>query len=372
MVQIPFYRASIDSREEELIKECLNNANSQMVSTLERDICDFFGSKFAVTSTNGTTAMHLALCAMNIKRGDKIICSVNSYPNVVEVIRHFDAEPILVDIDADSFNISVAEFEKTLEIHKHKKLKAAFISHVAGFPAQMDEIYALAKKWDIKIIDDARRAMGAKYKGKLIGAMDSFISCFQMNPQAKNAVATVGFFITNDAEIERRAKIIRNNALKANSDLDYIYDVEEIGEKCDLNAIAAAYGVAQLEKTPSFIARRKKIAQIYRKELANCPHITLPKHDENHIYTQFIIKIDKNRDDFARKLQEFGIKTALHYIPIHLLSYYKRKYGYKVNDFPNALKNYSQVLSIPMYAALSDDEAHYVCDKIKEIAKNRV
>ena len=100
--------------------------------------------------------------------------------------------------------------------------------------------------------------------------------------------------------------------------------------------------------------------------------MTLPSESEEHIYTQFIIKIDKNRDDFAKELISRGVSVSLHYVPVHLLSYYKNKYNYKVNDFPNALKNYQQILSLPIYTALSDDEVLYVCEKIKEIANNRV
>ena len=373
-MEIPFFRAKIDENEENLIKEALYNNGANMVQRFEKSVCDFFGSKYCVSSTNGTTAMHLALCAMDIKRADKIICSVNSYPNVAEVIRHFDAEPVLVDVEDDGFNISIKGLEKVLKANENnKKLRAAFISHVGGYYANMTEIYALAKKYGIKVIDDASRAMGATWEGKKVGSIrDSYISCFQINSQSHDAVATVGFFVTNDEHIEKRAKLIRQNALIYNdSNLNYIYDVTEIGQKYDLNAIAAGFGEAQLLKTPSFIARRKKIAALYHKLLKNCPHVTLPRHDDTHIYTQFIIKIDKNRDDFARKLAENGISTALHYIPIHLLSYYKKKYNFKVNDFPNALRNYQQVLSLPMYADLSDQEVEYICQKVIQIAKSR-
>lgn len=377
-MEIPFFRSQIDETEEKLIKEALYNNGANMVGKFEKGICEFFGTQFGVSTTNGTSAMHLALCAMDIKRADKIICSVNSYPNVPEVIRHFDAEPVLVDIDENSFNMSIKGLERALKIHKNKKLKAAFISHTAGICPQMDEIYALAKEYEIKIIDDASRAMGAKYNGKKIGSIkDSLISCFQINPQAQDAVATAGFFVTNDERINERARLVRNNALTLSSidkfgSLTYIYDITEVGQKYDLNSIAAAYALAQLKKTPNFIARRKQIAKMYHEALSDCPHISLPEYSDDYIYTQFIIKIDKNRDDFAKKLKECGIATALHYIPIYLLSYYKKKYNYKVNDFPNALKNYQQVLSLPIYADLSDDEVNYICEKIIKIARNRV
>ena len=241
----------------------------------------------------------------------------------------------------------------------------------------MDAIYALANEYDIKIIDDASRAMGATYKGKLIGNMSSYMSCFQINPQVQHAVATTGIIITNDDEMASRARLIRNHAIINDSfdkdgNLGYMYDVIDIGQKYDLNSLCAAYGIAQFEKLGMFIARRKAIAAIYNEELKNCPHITTPLAKRDHIYNQYIIKIDKNRDSFARELKEMGISTSLHYRPMHLLSYYKTKYHLRVNDFPKALKTYQQILSLPIYAALSDEEALYICNAVKSVAQNRV
>ena len=166
MRDIPFFRPLITDREHELIKETLEKNANYMVENLENNIKDFFGAKHAITTNNGTAAIHLSLCAMDLKRGDKIICSVNAFPSIAQVIRHFDAEPIFVDINEDDFNIDPNDLEKILKAQKHKKLKAAFISHVAGQSADMDAIYALANKYNINIIDDASRAMGATYKGK--------------------------------------------------------------------------------------------------------------------------------------------------------------------------------------------------------------
>lgn len=377
MQEIPFFRPSINEKEFELIKKTLENPNLDMVLSFENDIKAYFNSKFAVTTNNGTAALHLALCAMDIKRGDKIMCSVNSFPSIAEVIRHFDAEPIFVDINENNFNINPKSFEKTIKENIHKKLKAAFITHVAGLSADMDSIYEIAKKYDLKIIDDASRAAGALYNGKIIGSFDeSIISCFQINPQFYKAVATAGFFVTNDEDINKRAKLIRSHAITSNpskdGSLDYIYDVTEIGQRYDLNGICAAYSKAQFEKNNNFIERRKEIAKIYDKELENCPHVTIPVSYKEHIYTQYIVKIDKNRDNFARGLKDQGINVSLHYIPLHLLSYYKQKYGYSVNKFPTALKVYQQVLSLPMFAAMSDDEVYKVCEKVNFVAKNRV
>ncbi len=377
MRDIAFFRPYITEREHELVKESFDKNAVYMVTNLEDNIKKYFGVKHVITTNNGTAANHLALCAMDLKRGDKIICSVNAFPSIAQVIRHFDAEPIFVDIDEDDFNISPTELEKVLKEQKHKKLKAAFITHVAGQSADMDTIYALAKENGIKIIDDASRAMGATYKGKLIGNLDSYMSCFQINPQVQHAIASTGIILTNDDEMAKRARLIRNHAIVNDSfdkdgNLGYVYDVVDIGQKYDLNSLCAAFSIAQFEKLEIFIRRRKEIAAIYNEELKTCPHITTPVIKRDHIYNQYIIKVDKNRDGFARELKDAGIHTGLHYIPLHLLSYYKTKYNLRVNDFPKALKVYQQVLSLPIYAAMSNDEVKYVCDTIKSVAKTRV
>lgn len=377
MRDIPFFRSHITEREHELVNECLDKNAIHMVVDLENKIKEYFGVKHALTTNNGTAAKHLALCAMDLKRGDKIICSVNTFPSVAQVIRHFDAEPIFVDINEDDFNINPVELKKVLKEQNHKKLKAAFITHVGGQSADMDAIYEIAKEFDIKIIDDASRAMGATYDGKLIGTLDSYMSCFQINPQIQNAIASTGIILTNDDEMAKRAKLVRSHAIVTDSfdkdgNLGYVYDVVDIGQKYDLNSLCAAFSIAQFEKLEMFINRRKEIAAIYDEELKDCPHVTTPVIKRDHIYTQYIIKIDKNRDGFARELRDRGVNIGLHYIPLHLLSYYKSKYNLRVNDFPAALKVYQQVLSLPIYAALSNDEVKYICDTIKAVAKTRV
>lgn len=376
MREIPFYKPTITERESELIEEALRSENAtDTVAKFEEKIKEYFGAKFVVTTNNIAAAHHLALSAMDTKRGDKVICSVNSFPSVAQAVRHFDAEPIFVDIDEEDFNISPEALEKVLKEQNHKKLKCAFISHLAGQSARLDEIKAICEKYGIVVLDDANRGIGLAYNGKKVGS-DSFLSCFQTNSRVQNPISTVGFFTTNDEEVYKKAKLLRNYALVNGIDkfgsLSYIYDVVDIGLKYDINAINAAFSIAQLEKTDMLIKRRQEIAHTYDKELAECHNIATPVKKREHIYTQYIIKINKNRDSFARELLERGIHTSLHYIPIHLLSYYKNKYSLKVNDFPNALKAYQQVLSLPIYHRLSDEEVQYICNTVKEISKTRV
>ena len=219
--------------------------------------------------------------------------------------------------------------------------------------------------------------MGLTYKDKRVGSTGSDITTFRFSPQMKNSIASGGVMVTDDEELMKRAKLLRNHAIVSDGwdrygNLGYIYDVVDIGLKYDMNELNAAYSIAQLKKNDKFIQRRLEIAKIYDEELADCPHISTPKKLNNHIYHEYIIKVDKNRDGFAKELRENGIYTALHFIPLHLLSYYKHKYNLRVNDFPNALINYQQILSLPIYPGLDSKDVIYICKKIKEIAKHRV
>lgn len=376
MEKIDFFRPQIDEREKELIQKALENPNStDMVLDFENTIKKYFGVKHAITTNNSTSAKHLALCAMNIKRGDKIICSVNSFPDIAEVIRHFDAEPVFVDINEDDFNIDPVKFEEAIIAHKSKKLKCAFITHVAGQAADMDAIYDIANNHDIDIIDDGSVALGATYKGKKIGSLKSKISCFKINAQFNINISTAGFMITNDDEIAKRAMLLRNHGIVNNSskndDLGYVYDIVDIGMKYSLCTLDAGFCLSQFKKVDGFIKKRREIAAIYNERLKNCPHVTLPINKGEHAFCQYIIKIDKNRDSFARDLGELGISTSLHYIPLNLLSYYKNKYNLKVNAFPSALKTYQVVLSLPIFADLKLNEIEYICDGILKTAHAR-
>ncbi|MDR0579957.1 MAG: DegT/DnrJ/EryC1/StrS family aminotransferase [Campylobacteraceae bacterium] len=379
MKEIPFFKPFISKTEIELVTKVLDSDEKpDKAEKLEANIKKYIGAKYAIATFNGTSAMHLAMCALDLKRGDKFICSVNSAPAVAEVVRHFDAEPIFVDINEDDFNISIDKLSDTLAKQAQKKLKGLFISHMAGQPSDLDLIYELAKKYRVKVVDDGMNALGAVYKGKKLGSfmLDSEISCFRFSPQLKHSIAGGGIMITSNEELNDRAKLLRNHAIVDENwdkfgNLGYIYDVVDIGLKYDINELNAAYVLGQLSKIDKFIERQKEIADIYNKELSNCPHVKIPIKKRDHIYTQYIIKVDKNRDGFAKALKEAGIFTGLHYIPLHLLSYYKSKYGLKVNDFPTALINYQQILSLPIYAAMSNDDVLYVCEQIKNIAKNR-
>ncbi|MEA3354251.1 MAG: DegT/DnrJ/EryC1/StrS aminotransferase family protein [Campylobacterota bacterium] len=372
---IPFFKPTIDEEEFKLVKDVLENelTSSSKVEELEKEIADFIGVKHAIATNNATSALHLALSAMELKRADKVLMSVNSFVNLPETVRHFDAEPVFIDIESNGFNIDLDKLEAYLEENNSKKLRALILTFVAGAIPDLNRVYQIGKKYNILIIEDATSALGAMYHDQMVGSLEADMTIFSTNySNSKSAISRGGFIVTSDESIANRAKLLRTHAINTTFDaygnLDYIYDVVDIGYKYDMTELEAAFSLAQFYKTNAFCERRQEIAKIYDEQLSDVKHIIRPAYDEEHIFSQYIIKITKNRDGFARALKEEGVSTGLHYIPLHLLTYYKKKYKLKITAYGNALSNYGQILSLPIYPSMSDDDVIYVCDTIKKVS----
>ncbi len=369
---ILFFKSSIDDKEISSISDALQNNTSSKIEEFEDSFKRYIGVNNAITVINASAAITLALSAIDIKRGDKVIMSVNSSVNAPEAVRHFDSEPIFIDIAPNSYNIDLDKFESYLEENNSKKVRAAIINFVAGELVDLDRLYNLCKKYNIILIEDASSALGATFDDELVGNLNADMTIFSMNQASnKNATSRCGIIVTNDDEIASRARLLRTHGIASdydeNGDLDYLYDVVDMGYKFDISELEAAFNIAQLKKTNQFIGRRVDIANLYTQRLSGLKHVKIPMFCEDQIYTQFIVEIDKNRDAFARELKENGISTGLHYVPLHLLTYYKNKYKLKIMAYPNALNSYGKILSLPIYAAMTDEDVNYVCDKIIEI-----
>lgn len=375
MRTVPFFMPEIGEAESQEILSALSGKECK-VALLEERFKQYVGAKHAISTADGTSAMHLCLCAIDLKRGDKVICSVNCHPFVPEVIRHFDAEPIFVDVSESDFNLLPEKCEEILEKNDSKKLRGIIVSHVGGRLADVESFYKLGKKYGIKIIEDATHAMGLEHGGKKVGALGADATIFSFMPDRFQCVANGGMIVTNDNELAKQATLLRYHAItrpeEASEHPEYIYDVVDIGNKYDLTQISAAFCLAQLKRLDKALARRREIAAIYDRELASLQHLSIPPRTRESSFFAYIVKIDKNRDGFAKELKERGIQTGLHFIPLHLLSYYKSKYALKVNHFPCALRNYQQVLSLPIHPSLSDEEVLYICEQIKIVDKGRV
>jgi len=372
-MKVPFYRPDIGPKERNKVEEVLEGDAEFVVEDLESNFEHYIGFGRALATSHGTAALHLAMLAIDLKRGDKVLCSVNAFPAVPEVVRHFDAEPIFIDINEWTMNMDIDKLESYLEANSAKKLKAVIVSHIAGQPMDLERLYRIAKIYNVKIVEDASDALGATYKGQKIGSTGADITCFSFSPHMKQTVSNGGMLVTDDEEMMERATLLRNHAMVRDEDsLGYIYDVVDIGSKYTMSPIEAAFNDAFISHQDKVIERQKAIAARYNERLKATHHITLPEVHRDHAFSNYIIKVDKNRDSFARDLLAKGIETGLHYIPLHLMSYYKSKYNLRINDFPVALRVFQQVLSLPIFGSMTDKEVDFVCDTVIALAKSRV
>lgn len=374
MMEIPFHKYVSELAEHSNVSDVLDGEDIDQVALFEEDFAEYVGSEYALSTASGTAALHLAMLALDLKRGDRVVCSVNTHPAVPEVVRHFDAEPVFIDIDEENFHLDLDKLQVYLDEHANKKLKAIIVTLLGGANFDLPRLYKMANEHDIKVVIDASEALGSSFEGEKIGSVYADITCFDFSPHLKENVCSGGMLVTDDEEIYERAKLFANHGIKKEeSSLDYIYDVVDIGNDYRLSPLDAAYLRAWIERAEANIQRQQEIAAVYNKELADVEHVEVPKIDDaDFSYNLYMVKIDKNRDSFALDMLKEGVHTGLHYIPLHLLSYYKSKYELRVNDFPKALRYYQQILSLPIYPTMSDEEVQYVCDVIKKVAKTKV
>ncbi|WP_104721642.1 DegT/DnrJ/EryC1/StrS family aminotransferase [Helicobacter mesocricetorum] len=376
MKKIPYFIPDITEVEKSTIAKVLENPSDDIVCEFEEEFKKYINVKYAISAVSGSAAFHLCLFAMDIKRGDKIICSVNCHPMFPEMIRHFDAEPIFVDIQEDTFEISFDKAQAIIQNNISKKLRAIVISHIAGQVCEMECFYQLAQKYNIKVIEDATMALGLTHKGIKIGNHKSYATIFSIVLDSFNPVAQAGVLTTEDEKLANAAILLRYHGIVSERVTSmrpqYLYDVIGIGNKYNISYLDTALCMGQLRRIGFIIKKRQEIAKHYIQSLKNAPHLSMPVVKREHIFFHFIIKIDKNRDHFAKELKDCGIETALHFVPLHLLTYYKSKYGLRISDFPISLKNYQQILSLPIYSAMSEEDVDYVCKQVLRLANGRV
>jgi len=373
MSTIPFYKNPVEKIEGVHMTQALSGDCQKLITDFEKDFSKYIGVDHAVSTINASTAMHLALCAVDIKRGDKIVCSINAHPSIPSIIRQFDAEPIFVDIEEDTFNIDLEQLQETLKERKAKKLRGIIISYIGGQTPDLDKLYQIIRKSKIFVIEDCTNTMGATFNRQRIGSFNADMSIFSFMPFRKDIPAQGAMLVTNDDDLHERAILMKNHAIKKdqNTILSYVHDVVDIGCDYNMTGIDAAYCRTIFDHLDADIKRRREIAAKYNKTLGVLPHVIIPKATEEHIYHSYIIKIDKNRDDFAKEMLKDSIETDVHYMPIHMTKYYREKYEMKIMDFPVALRTYGTILSLPVYPQLTDAEVDTIIEAVKKTANNR-
>jgi dTDP-4-amino-4,6-dideoxygalactose transaminase len=362
---IPFRKVTIPPTLISRIESAVETGSMEASAALESSVAQAVDMPYALSTSSSTAALHLAMCALDLKRGDKVLCPINAFVDLPEVVRHFDAEPVFVDVLPGSYAIDPDKLDEAARNIQGKKLRAVIVNHPAGRPAPMEAIRRVADTYNLKVIEDATEMMGSPHIGRY-----SDMAVLGFGSKIDNTIDG-GVLLMHDEEYYRRGKLLRNHGMVYTSDeTRYLYDVLDIGCQYRMSEFAAVYCQELFAHNAETVARRREIAERYYAALGSLNNITLPERSDDHLYTQFIVTVGTNRDTFARKLREQGVEVSVQYIPLNFTQYYKEKYALKVFDFPAALDGYQKMMSLPIYADMRDDEVAYVCDAVRTIAKS--
>ena len=358
-MEIPFVdlKRQYDLIKEEInikINEVLQNTHfilGENVEIFEKEFANYCGVKYCVGVASGSDALTLCLKALGIGEGDEVITVPNTFIATVDAISRNGAKPVFVDIDTETYNMDVTKIEEEIT----DKTKAIIPVHLYGQPADMDAIIKIAKKYDLKIIEDACQAHGAEYKGKRVGSLGD-AGCFSFYP-AKNlgAYGDGGMVVTNNEELAEKIRMLRNYGQSKK----YYHDF--MGYNSRLDEIQAAVLRVKLRYLDEWNDKRREHAKLYDELLENASGIETPTEKDyvKHVYHLYVMRC-KNRDDLQHYLSSKGISTGIHYpIPVHLQMAYKHL-EYKQGDFPITEKYSKEILSLPMFPELTDEEIEAV------------
>lgn len=325
------------------------------VEEFENNFAEFHNKNYGIGVDSGTSALELSLKALNIGRDDEVILPANTFIATASAVVFSNAKPVLVDCD-DNYNINPEKIEEAIT----EKTKAIIPVHLYGQACDMDSIIEIARKYNLKIIEDACQAHGALYKEKRVPIGD--IGCFSFYP-AKNlgGMGDAGMILTDNKELADSLKMLRNYGQSKK----YCHDF--FGYNRRLDAIQAAVLNVKLKYLENWNKQRRETALLYKELLKDLPKIILPyeKSDRKHVYHLYVIRAE-NRDKLQEYLKNNNIDTGLHYpIPIHLQKSYQYL-GYREGDFPLTEKFSKEILSLPIFPGMTEEEVRYVCSMIRE------
>ena len=361
---IPFVdlKAQYDSIKEEIdeaIQSVLNNTSFIMGEELkkfEEEFAQFCDVKYAIGVANGSDALILALRACGIGEGDEVITVPHTFIATTEAISNVGGKVVFVDIDPKTYTIDITKIEEKI----NERTKAIIPVHLYGQPADMDAIMKLAKKYNLKVIEDAAQAHGAEYKREKVGSMGD-VGCFSFYP-GKNlgAYGDAGAVVANNEEIAEKVRLLRNHGRITKK---YEHEIE--GYSSRLDNLQAAILRVKLRYLNKWNEGRRENAKKYSELLSNVDGVITPYEADyaKHVYHLYVIRTE-NRDKLREELKSKGIATGIHYpIPLHLQPAYSYL-GYKEGDFPITEKASQEILSLPMFAELGDEQIERISNLI--------
>ena len=348
----------------------------------EKAVTRYTKSKFAVATNSATSALHIACLALNLKEGDILWTSPISFVASANCARYCGAEIDFVDIDSNTFNISIEALKNKLsEAESKGKLPKIVIPvHLGGSPCEMKEIYMLSKKYGFKIIEDASHAIGTKFENLIVGDCHySDITVFSFHPVKIITSGEGGMACTNKSDLASSMIRLRAHGIvKQEKDIiekshgPWYYEQVDLGFNYRLTDIHAALGLSQLSRIDTFVSKRNKLAKKYDRELGNLPIkkqvLLSSSYSSYHLY---IIRIKEeggkqNHLEIFKGLRRKNIGVNIHYIPIYMHPYYKHL-GFKLGHCPEAEKYYSEAISLPIFSSISSENQNYVINSLRQL-----
>lgn len=351
---IPYGKQSIDGKDIKAVERVLRSdfiTQGPKIEKFEKALADYCGAKYAVATSSGTTALHLAYLALGLKKGDEVITTPNTFAATANMIVAVGAKPVFSDIRPDTCNIDENKITSSIT----RRTKAVVPVHFAGQPCEMEKIAAIAKKYRLSVIEDACHALGARYKYSRAGDCHySDMAVFSFHPVKSITTGEGGAVLTNNKKFYKRMVLLRNHGIYKNkagrnvmTDLGYNYRITDI---------QAALGLSQLQKVSGFIRRRNQVAKWYEEALGNSRDIFLPKvlpenYSAWHIYA-IRVSDPKKRDKLAVFLKKNGVGVNFHYPAVYSHPYYRAN-GYKNFSLENEEKHHNACLTLPCYPGLT-------------------
>jgi dTDP-4-amino-4,6-dideoxygalactose transaminase len=387
---IPFSKVSITGNESKYIDEVLRSGwltTASKALKFEQLFAQYVGARYACAVNSCTAALHLAVEAIGIGPGDKVLMPTLTFTATAEVIRYMGADPVLMDVEYGTGLVSPLILDQAL--NETPGVKAVILVHYAGQSAEMsieggEGILEVCRRHKVRLIEDAAHAFPTKFGDKFVGTFGD-ITCFSFYANKTITTGEGGMLVTNDEAICKRVKIMRLHGI--NRDIwdrftdvrsSWEYDVVEPGYKYNMPDVNAAIGLAQLEQAEKLRKERERCARYYYRELAGLVTIDLPVcygRIENHSWHIFPIIIlpeaPMSRNEFIEQMACKGIGLSVHFKPIHRLTYYRLTYNLDRYNYPNAEKIWNGTVSLPIYPDLKEESLDFICQTIRSLLTRR-
>lgn len=375
---LPFHVPEIDDEDIEAVVSVLRSGwltTGSKARQFEQEFAAKVGARYAVALNSCTAALHLALEAIGLGEGDEVLVPTMTFAATAEVVTYFKAKPVLIDCLPATLNMDPDLLERSIT----PRTKAIIPVHFAGQPCDMTSILEVARRHNLRVIEDAAHAFPASYKGKVIGSI-SDCTCFSFYATKNITTGEGGMVTTDDPDWADRIRRMSLHGLSRDAWKRYTnqgswyYEIVAPGFKYNLTDMAAALGLSQLHKADRFWKTRERYAALYAEGFRDLPEITplVMQNDVQHAWHLYVIQLDLDRlritrDAFIERLQQQQIGCSVHFIPLHLHPYYRSTWGYRPEDFPVASRAFKSMVSLPLYSKMMESDIHRTIAAVREL-----